>query len=117
MDYFCGNVSEEVVETLNTVRQTPVFFAEKKVYDIDDIDKIQDIERGRISFFNRDAHYYLKVSVKGKCYQAEWFPTEKELLMNCYENRIKIGDALHERIENLTRETKVQSKTSKALHQ
>lgn len=115
MDYFCGKISEEVVETLNTVRQKPVFFAEKQVYDIDDIEKIQDIERGKMSFFNRATHYYLKVCVKGNSYKATWFPVEKELHMNCYEKRIKISDALHERIEFLTGETNEQRKTRELL--
>lgn len=115
MDYFCGNVSEEVVETLNTVRQKPVFFAEKKVYDIDDIEKIQDIERGKMSFFNRAAYYYLKVQIKDRLHKAEWWPTEKELRINCYEKRIKISDALHKRIEFLTGETNEQRKTRERL--
>ena len=115
IDYFCGNVSKEVVQMLNTVRQTPVFFAEKQVYDMEDIDKIQDIRRGRISFFNRATYYYLKVQIKGQLYQAEWWPTKKELRMNCYEKRVNISDALHERIEILTGETNEQRKTRELL--
>lgn len=115
MDYFCGKVSEEVVETLNTVRKMPVFFAEKQVYDIDDIDNIQDIQRGRMSFFNRKAYYYLKVQIKGRLHQVEWWPTAQELRINSYEKRVKISDALHERIELLTGETDEQRKTRELL--
>ena len=115
MDYFCGNVSEATVETLNAVRQTPVFFAEKQVYDIDDILEIQDIRRGSVSFFNRAAYYYLKVQIKDRLHKVEWRPTGKALRMNCYEGRIKISDALHARIEDLTGETKAHRKTRELL--
>lgn len=115
MDYFCGNVSKETVQTINTVRKTPVFFVEKAIYDIDDIAKIEDIERGRMSFFNRATYYRLKVQIKDRLYQAEWWPTAQELRMNCYEQRIKISDALHEKIEILTGETKEQRKTRELL--
>ena len=115
MDYFCGNVSKETVQTINTVRKTPVFFVEKAIYDIDDIAKIEDIERGRMSFFNRATYYRLKVQIKDRLYQAEWWPTAQELRMNCYEQRIKISDALHERIEFLTGETNEQRKTRELL--
>ena len=115
IDYFCGKISEETIETINTVRKFPVFFAEKEIYDMDDISKIQDIERGRISFFNRATYYCLRVCVKGRFYKAEWRPTQKELRMNCYEKRVKISEALHERIAILTGETNEQRKTRALL--
>ena len=98
IEYFCGRATRETVETLNAVRETPIFFAEKETYTEDDVSEIVEIRCEKRTFFNNRAYYYLKIRIDGGVYAAEWNPLEKALKMNCYQQRVNISDGLHERI-------------------
>ena len=111
IEYFCGQFTRRTIETLNAVRPAPVFFAEKEEYaetDFGERLEITEIRRGKTTFFNRRAYYHLKICIGGEVWDAEWQPLAQELKMNCYEGKIKISAALHEKIAFLAGETKKQ---------
>ena len=115
MEYFVGKATKQTIAVLNRTQKSPIFFAEKEIYDEADVTEITDIQRGKVTFFNRRAHYHFNVCIGGVFYEAAWRQFEQELTMRCQGGTVKITERLHEKLKVLTGETSAQYKTRALL--